>query len=90
MNCITIRVIWALPFLLALASGSVGAEPWDPDNPSAPVPEVRYRPVLHDYRPQEIVEKPGNWRELNDRAEQIGGPGGQLRSPDEPIRKKRQ
>jgi len=58
----------------------------EPSDPSAIVPKVEYRAVLRDYRPPVIVEKPAGWTELNRRAERIGGPGGQLRSPDQPIR----
>jgi len=61
----------------------------DPADPRTPVPAILYRPVLDDYRLPSIVEKPSNWRELNDRAERIGGPGGQLRSPDHPIRERK-
>ena len=35
------------------------------------------------------VKGPEDWRKLNDRAEQIGGPLGQLRGVDEPIRKRK-
>lgn len=58
----------------------------EPTDPSANVPKVEYRAVLRDYRPPVIVEKPAGWTELNQRAERIGGPGGQLRTPDQPIR----
>lgn len=58
----------------------------DPSDPHVPVPPVTYRPVMSGYEHTGISGKPGNWRELNDRMERIGGPAGQLRDPDEPIR----
>ena len=61
----------------------------DPVDPYAPVTHTHYHPVLNQYRATPIVERPTNWRELNDRAEQIGGPLGQLRSVNEPIRKRK-
>ena len=61
----------------------------DPTNPFAAVPPARYQPVLRGYRATPIMSKPGNWRELNNRAEQIGGPRGQLREVGEPIRKRK-
>lgn len=61
----------------------------DPTDPNAPAPRLRYHSVLSGYEYQPIPGKPGNWRELNDRMEQIGGPAGQLRDPSEPIRKKK-
>lgn len=61
----------------------------DPVDPFSPVPGAHYHPVINDYQATAIMTKPANWRELNDRAEQIGGPRGQLRSVDEPIRKRK-
>ncbi len=61
----------------------------DPANPDASVPGFRYQPVITDYQYTVIQTKPANWRELNDRAEKIGGPRGQLRSVTEPIRKRK-
>lgn len=72
--------------VVAAAPAASMAGSAEPADPSARVPEVEYRPVLRDYRPPAIVEKPAGWREHNQRAEQIGGPGGQLKSPDQPIR----
>lgn len=61
----------------------------DVTDPYAHVPAHRYRPVMLGYQPTPIMTEPGNWRELNDRAEQIGGPRGQLRDVNEPIRKRK-
>ncbi|NND48672.1 MAG: hypothetical protein HKN60_00305 [Rhizobiales bacterium] len=61
----------------------------DPADPFATVPREHYHPVIDDYRATAIMTKPSDWRELNDRAERIGGPRGQLRSVDEPIRKRK-
>lgn len=61
----------------------------DPADPFAAVPNAHYHPVLSGYRVSPIMTKPANWRELNDRAGEIGGPRGQLRGIDEPIRKRR-
>ena len=74
---------------LSHLSGSAVADERDPADPDASVPQVQYRSVLSGYSFTPVPGVPGNWRELNDRAERIGGPGGQLRSPDEPIRKKK-
>lgn len=68
----------------AAAPASAGSA--EPTDPSVYVPKVEYRAVLRDYRPPAIVEKPAGWKELNQRAERIGGPGGQLKSPDQPMR----
>ncbi len=61
----------------------------DPANPYATVPGAHYHPVLSHYRATPIITKPANWRELNDRAEEINGPRGQLREVTEPIRKRK-
>ena len=61
----------------------------DPLDPYAPVTQTHYHPVLNRYRTTPIVNRPANWRELNDRAERIGGPLGQLRDVNEPIREKK-
>lgn len=58
----------------------------DPANPQAFVPAAHYHAIITDYRATPIMTTPGNWRELNDRAEKIGGPRGQLREVTEPIR----
>jgi hypothetical protein len=60
----------------------------DPTDPDAQAPKTQYRPVLHDYHFTPLPAL-GNWRELNERAEKIGGPLGQLRDPDQPYRKRR-
>ncbi len=87
----------SLKFLLAGVTGatallltavSLSADQGDPSDPTAPVPRTEYRPVLSGYRNMPIASTPGNWRELNERMEQIGGPAGQFREPDEPLRKK--
>ena len=70
-------------------TGDAAAHDRDPADPNAQVPQVRYRSVLSGYVYTPVPGVPGNWRDLNDRAERIGGPGGQLREPDEPIRKKK-
>lgn len=72
--------------LLAVTGAS--ADQGDPSDPGAQVPRVEYRPILSGYQNTPISSTPGNWRELNERMEQIGGPGGQLREPDAPLRKK--
>ena len=51
----------------------------DPENPDAKVPPPQYRSVVGGYRQTPVRSKPADWRELNERAEQIGGPRGQLR-----------
>lgn len=61
----------------------------DPTDPDAPVTRTHYHPIMNEYRPSAIMERPEDWRKLNDRAEQIGGPLGQLRGVDEPIRKRK-
>ncbi len=61
----------------------------DPTNPDAPVSRAHYHSVMSGYQFEPIRGKPGNWRELNDRMEQIGGPLGQLRDLSEPIQKKK-
>jgi len=63
-------------------SGAAAAYPY------ARVPRVHYRPVLDEYRASPNPTPPADWRELNDLAETIGGPRGQLRSIGEPIRKR--
>lgn len=83
----------ALAFMIgASLSGMVAADELnqnDPSDPFAPVPQTRYKHIMSTYRSSPIMDRPANWRELNDRAEQIGGPLGQLREVDEPIRKRR-
>jgi hypothetical protein len=59
----------------------------DPLDPYAPVTRTHYHAILNHYQASPILNRPLNWRELNDRAEQIGGPLGQLREVNEPIRK---
>jgi len=61
----------------------------DPTDPYASVTRTHYHPIMNEYRPSAIMERPKNWRKLNDRAEKIGGPLGQLRGVDEPIRKRK-
>ena len=61
----------------------------DSVDPFAAVPRTHYHPIITDYRATPIMTKPANWRELNDRAKDIGGPRGQLRRIDEPIRKRK-
>ena len=87
------------PTLAVIALGLAGLAPnatyahdtgsGDPTDPFAPVTRTHYHPIMHEYRPSAIMERPKNWRELNDRAEEIGGPLGQLRGVDEPIRKRK-
>jgi hypothetical protein len=60
----------------------------DPTDPGAPVPPVVYRPVMSGYQDTTRTTRPADWRELNDRMERIGGPRGQLRDVDEPIRER--
>lgn len=69
----------------AYASGAQDYTRDDPANPSAPVPPAHYHAIIKDYRATPIMTKPGNWRALNDRAEKIGGPRGQLREVFEPV-----
>ena len=61
----------------------------DPLDPYAKVTGTHYHPVLSHYRATPILNRPANWRELNDRAEEINGPRGQLREITEPIRKRK-
>lgn len=61
----------------------------DPSDPNAEVPLTRYHSVMKGYEYTPIPSEPGDWRELNDRMERIGGPAGQLREPDEPLRTKK-
>lgn len=75
--------------LTAVTASAHETDQGDPADPTAPVPRAHYHPVLSDYRATPIQTKPANWRELNDRAEEIGGPRGQLRGVDEPIRKRK-
>jgi hypothetical protein len=82
-----LRVAACLAAMIGLTA-PVGAQQTDPTNPDARVPFAQYRSVLHDYRYTPLPAL-GNWRELNDRAEKIGGPMGQLRNPDQPYRKRR-
>ena len=77
---------WAAFVVAAIQASTTFAGPVEPTDPYANVPEAEYRAVLRDYRAPAIVEKPADWKALNERAEQIGGPGGQLKSPDQPIR----
>lgn len=72
--------------LLAMAGAS--ADQGDPSDASAPVPRIKYQPILSGYQNTPISSTPGNWRELNERMERIGGPAGQLREPNEPLRQK--
>ena len=81
----------ASAFLLSslLATATATAHDGDQANPADPhaaVPRAHYHPVITDFRSTPIMTKPGNWRELNDRAEKIGGPRGQLRETTDPIR----
>jgi hypothetical protein len=83
------RVVLAGAGLLTLFSAaSLAHESGDPTDPNASVPATVHQPVMSGYEGSAIVGRPGDWRELNDRAEQIGGPGGQLRGTDEPIRER--
>ncbi|NNE23809.1 MAG: hypothetical protein HKN11_14485 [Rhizobiales bacterium] len=87
------------PILAVMVLGFAGLAPisllahetgaGDPTDPYAPVTRTHYHPIMNHYRPSAIMERPENWRELNDRAEEIGGPLGQLRGVDEPIRKRK-
>ena len=81
------RLIALLAATLAI-SVPASAQQADPTNPDVRVQATPYRSVLHDYQLTPIP-KMGNWRELNDRAEKIGGPLGQLRDPNQPYRKRR-
>ena len=75
--------------LVPLAAHGHEASSSDPTDPHAPVTRTHYHPIMNDYRPSAIMERPQDWRELNERAERIGGPLGQLRKVDEPIRKRK-
>ncbi|MDH3740103.1 MAG: hypothetical protein OER56_00775 [Hyphomicrobiales bacterium] len=87
------------PILAVVALGFAGLAPvmvsahetgaGDPTDPFAAVTRTHYHPIMNEYRPSAIMERPENWRALNDRAEEIGGPLGQLRGVDEPIRKRK-
>jgi hypothetical protein len=75
--------------IAAAFAGPSWAGEWpDPTDPAAAVPPVVYRPVLSGYDDAPDTDRPADWRELNDRMERIGGPRGQLRQPDEPIRER--
>ncbi len=87
LRAATLVLIGVSPLSLEVAAHEYDQN--DPANPDANVPGIRYRPVITDYQPTAIMTKPANWRELNDRAEKIGGPRGQLRDVNEPIRKKK-
>ncbi len=77
-----------LAALLVPGSGMAAGER-DPSDPDALVPRAHYHSVMSGYEFTAVPGKPGDWRELNDRMEQIGGPAGQLRDRDEPIRNKK-
>lgn len=83
-----IACLFGTAALLIPATVAAGEEP-DPSDPNADVPLARYRSVMTGYEYGPIRSEPGNWRELNDRMERIGGPAGQLKEPDEPIRTKK-
>lgn len=72
-----------------LAALSASAEERDPTDPGASVPSTHYHSVLSGYDSQPATSPPGDWKELNDRMERIGGPLGQLKEPHEPLRKKK-
>lgn len=74
---------------LLISGSGVAAGDNDPSDPNAHVPRTHYHSVLSGYEYVPVPSEPGNWRELNDRMEQIGGPAGQLRDVDEPLRKKK-
>lgn len=75
--------------LTAVVASAHETKQGDPADPFAAVPGAHYHPVLSHYRATPIMTKPANWRDLNDRAEEIGGPRGQLRAVNEPIRKRK-
>lgn len=82
----------AVSLALTVATASAhetGQNQNQPAEPYAPVPSVHYHAVITDYRATPIMAKPDDWRTLNDRAEEIGGPRGQLRELGEPIRKRK-
>lgn len=68
---------------LVLASSGLTAGDNDPSDPNAPTPRIRYQSVLSGYTYQPPKGAPADWRELNERMERIGGPGGQMRDLDE-------
>ena len=72
-----------------LAAISISAEERDPTDPEASVPSTHYHSVLSGYDSKPVTSPPGDWKELNDRMERIGGPLGQLKEPHEPLRKKK-
>jgi hypothetical protein len=74
--------------LVASSASPFAAERADATDPAAPVPPLIYHPVMSGYEETVSTTRPADWRELNDRMERIGGPGGQLRDPDEPIRER--
>ena len=80
--------LFGIAVLLHSASANAAGKR-DPSDPDAPVPRAHYHSVMSGYEFTPVPGQPGNWRELNDRMEQIGGPAGQLRDPDEPIRQKK-
>ena len=86
----TVAVITlGLAGLIPLGASAHETGAGDPTDPFAPVTRTHYHPILNHYQPSAIMQRPENWRELNDRAEEIGGPLGQLRGVDEPIRKRK-
>ena len=92
MNWNPLGVVIALSLSVGLGTAATSAHEFDQNNPVDPfaaVPRAHYHPIITDYRTTQIMTKPANWRELNDRAEEIGGPRGQLRRIDEPIRKRK-
>lgn len=77
----------ALVCCLALVLGSASPvlaqdDPIDPNVPGAP---LVYEPVMGFYEAVAPVTKPGNWKELNDLAEKLGGQRGQLQPSAKPV-----
>lgn len=54
----------------------------DPEVAGAP---LVYEPVMGSYNAIGLVLKPGNWKELNELAERLGGQKGQLEPSAKPM-----
>jgi len=76
---------------ISLADMAAAHEPngGDASYHAAQVPRAYYRSILDEYQASPTTTPPVDWRELDDLAEKIGGPRGQLRSIGEPIRKRK-
>ena len=67
-------------------STSAAAHSTDPSDPFASVPPARYQPVLHGWQFESMPAAPGDWSALNGLARKIGGPTGQFKDQDVPLK----